>query len=86
MFGTRKTVCLKSAEGTEVKHFVCIDSWDESVCVDSWDESVCIDSWDELMVHFVRRKDVVLSLLWDNRRWLGACFFLSNLWDKFRCD
>ena len=64
----------ESAEGTEVKHFV-----------DSWDESVCVDSWDELMVHFVRRKDVVLSLLWDNRRWLGACF-LSNLWDKFRCD
>ena len=68
VFGTRKTVCLKSAGGTEVKHFVCIDSWDESVCVDSWDESVCIDSWDESMVYFVGRKDVVvISELWDNQ-------------------
>ena len=75
MFGTRKTVCLKSAEGTEVKHFVCIDSWDESVCVDSWDESVCIDSWDESMVYFVgRKRRSVISELWDNQT-LAVCLF-----------
>ena len=75
-------MCLKSAGSTEVKHFVCIDSWDESVCIDSWDES---------MVYFVGRKDVVvISELWDNQTlncvFVGCVPVLSDLWDKFRCD